>query len=894
MPDRGLLGKTFQYYRMDRFLGQGGMAAVYQATDLRLQRPVAIKVMHPQYAAQDLFRQRFMQEARAIAALDHANIVRVLSFDSLDGELFIVMELVTGGSLREYIKTAQESGRFLDLSEVLELGIQMADALHYAHQQGLIHRDIKPDNVVLRPVNGTESKYQPILTDFGLAKLAESGDIYATDQPIGTYPYMSPEQCLAERIDHRSDIYGLGVMLYELTTLHLPYTPRSIAEAVRMHTRDPLVKPSEHRPKLNPAVERVILRCLAKDVKDRFQNAAEVARAFREIQQSMSRDAAIESGEVDPLTDTNIDSLSTQVMNEPISETPPYHTPQPVPQDQLSVDRVIIYNDNDPTISIPLTRNVLTIGRDTARDIQLNGRKVSRRHARIEKGFDGKYRIVDLGSTNGTHLGDALLIPNIAEVWDEEKTVRLADYWMRIEPAQQLQRADITNLEEINYASHVPSAPSGARFASVHPAAAPVVPQEQNRIGVVLGSTLVRVAPGSRVSLALEIVNQTKLVDHFTVQIFGIPTDWYTPPDQALYLLPGTRDTTSIEFHPPLRSTSTAGQHAFEVRVTTRAQNIHSPAVQGALEISPYYDFLADINPVQIKRRGDVELSLTNTGNIACTYNITARDKSKLADIKLTGKQFTVLPGQLEYIDLRVTSRGRQFIGTTQRGNFEVIAAPRDAQTNPKSMMAEIIVPPFISSSILIGLLMLVAICGIISALLVPPLKSFLDDNATATAVASVTIGAGSFTPTATETPLPTETPIPTETPTFTPIPSPFPTLFGTSGDICAGSPPTRLRVGLRASVTAGGVPNRLRDNPGTSTGTQIALIQPSTAFNIIGGPDCDTEQFLRWWQVDVGGLIGWMAEGENGNYHIEPPPDAGTFGNAFPNPVPVAPPPAS
>src|SRR4051812_3740818 len=139
MADQGLLGKTIQYYRMDRFLGQGGMAAVYQATDLRLQRPVAIKVMHPQFASQELFRQRFMQEARAVAALDHTNIIRVLSFDSLDGELFIVMELITGGSLRQYIKTFQDQGQLMDVAEVLDLSIQMADALYYAHQQGLIH-----------------------------------------------------------------------------------------------------------------------------------------------------------------------------------------------------------------------------------------------------------------------------------------------------------------------------------------------------------------------------------------------------------------------------------------------------------------------------------------------------------------------------------------------------------------------------------------------------------------------------------------------------------------------------------------------------------------------------------------------------------------------------------
>jgi serine/threonine protein kinase len=894
MADQGLLGKTIQYYRMDRFLGQGGMAAVYQATDLRLQRPVAIKVMHPQFASQELFRQRFMQEARAVAALDHTNIVRVLSFDSLDGELFIVMELITGGSLRQYIKTFQDQGQLMDVAEVLDLSIQMADALYYAHQQGLIHRDIKPDNVVLRLIDGSNaSKYQPVLTDFGLAKLAESGDIYATDQPMGTYPYMSPEQCLAERIDARSDIYNLGVMLYELTTLHLPYSPRSLAEAVRMHTREPLKRPSEYRLGLSPLLERIIIKCLEKDPNNRYQTAAEVARALREAQASLTHEGSrdVQGGTADPLTETSIDSLTTQIMDAPLGEQPSYHTPQPVPPDQVGFDRVVIYNETEPTVSFLLKKDIINIGRDSTRDIQLSGRKISRRHARIERGFDGKYRIVDLGSTNGTYLGDVLLIPNIAEVWDEQKTVRVGEYWARLEIAPDVASSQKID-DDIPNPSRPPSRIGSAPYVLTRsqtgnqPAApAPVAAPDRDRVGVSLGTTLVRVTPGSQATLALEITNQTKLVDHFSIGLQGIPFDWYTLPDQALYLFPGTRDTASIEFHPPLSSDSTAGAHAFEIRVTTRAQNIASPAIQAALDVAPFYDFLVDMEPTQIRQRGMTLLTINNTGNISCTYNVAARDRTKAMNLSVIGKQFTILPGRTEYIDIRVTGKRRPIIGSRQVKNFEVAAEPREGKIGAKTLLGELTILPYIPIWLLTSLLLFVGLCAIISALLVPPVKSFIDGNNTATAVASVTIGAASFTPTPTITNTPSATPTSTETPSPTLPPSPFPTIVGSNGDICPGSPPSRLFIGQHASVSEGGVPNRLRDQPGTDA-NQIGILKPSTPFEIIGGPTCDTTQFLRWWQVDAAGQVGWTAEGEGQNYYLDPPPPAGSFGNAFPLPT--------
>ena len=151
MPDRGLIGKMIGKFRVGRMLGQGGMGAVYEATDIGLQRQVALKVMHSHLATQTAFQQRFLQEARTAAQLDHPNIVRVLSFDKLDNELILVMELATGGNLRQHVKRLRDTGQYIDYPEAIEITIQLADALAYAHDRNMVHMDVKPDNAVLKP-----------------------------------------------------------------------------------------------------------------------------------------------------------------------------------------------------------------------------------------------------------------------------------------------------------------------------------------------------------------------------------------------------------------------------------------------------------------------------------------------------------------------------------------------------------------------------------------------------------------------------------------------------------------------------------------------------------------------------------------------------------------------
>ena len=438
MPDSGMIGRTIENYRIDFMLGQGGMAAVYRATDIRLQRQVAIKVMHPHLASQKSFQGRFLQEARAAARLDHINIVRVLSFNSLDDDLFLVMELATGGSLRQYIKRLHEEARFIDYPEAIELSRQMAEALDYAHKQGMIHRDIKPDNVLLKPdATAVRLNYRPILTDFGLAKLTVSNENAITDaQPIGTYPYMSPEQCLAEEIDARTDIYSLGIMLYELAVGRLPFNPKSIAEAARMHGREPLILPSALRPGFPSDLEAVIVKALQKQPGDRFDTAADFALALQTMQRPLP--APIHNTPVEakrPQVDDGLTTdITTAAMGEPLPETIPNDYALPVmPPDISDFDRLMFYSPDHEAFAAKLEKNAVTIGRDPKQDIVLRGERASRRHARVERKPNGKYTITAFRSSNGVWLDDKLLPPNTPVILSPGAIVRLGDYWMQLE-----------------------------------------------------------------------------------------------------------------------------------------------------------------------------------------------------------------------------------------------------------------------------------------------------------------------------------------------------------------------------------------------------------------------------------------------------------------------------
>lgn len=284
-----LIGVTLGNYTIQSLLGQGGMASVYRARQENLDRDVAVKVLPPWFAADRSFVERFNQEARLVARLSHPNIVTVHDANEHNGHLYIVMQLVDSGTLKHRLDQLQAQGKTLDVSEASRIFTQLASALSYAHDKGIIHRDIKPVNVLM------DRSGRPILSDFGIAKaLEDTKALTRHGAGVGTPEYMSPEQCRGVAVDGRADIYALGVMLFEALTGRLPFQGDNYPALAHSHVYETPPHPSAINPTIDPTIAQVILTALEKHPAQRYQRASDMAEALERAVYSLpTRDAAI-------------------------------------------------------------------------------------------------------------------------------------------------------------------------------------------------------------------------------------------------------------------------------------------------------------------------------------------------------------------------------------------------------------------------------------------------------------------------------------------------------------------------------------------------------------------------------------------------------------------------
>jgi len=299
-----MIGETISHYQIIAKLGEGGMGVVYKARDTKLDRDVALKFLPAHLAASEQDKARFVQEAKAAAALNHPNVCSIIDIQehdvpgSTEKQMFIVMEFVDGQTLRE-MTAGHAPGTTISLKQAIDIGVQVSDGLAAAHEKGIVHRDIKPENIMIRRDGIAQ------VMDFGLAKLRASGSkitrLTTKGSTVGTAGYMSPEQVTGQEADHRSDIFSLGVLLYELFTGELPFKGvHETALAYEIVNVDPAPM-SVIRPALDPALDAIVLECLAKEKTERYQSVAEVAKELRRFKRessrkSVSRISAVRSG----------------------------------------------------------------------------------------------------------------------------------------------------------------------------------------------------------------------------------------------------------------------------------------------------------------------------------------------------------------------------------------------------------------------------------------------------------------------------------------------------------------------------------------------------------------------------------------------------------------------
>ncbi len=302
-----MIGETLNHYRIIDKLGEGGMAQVYLADDTRLDRQVALKLLPPELAEDPVRIERFEREAKAVAALNHPNIVTLYSVEEDRGLRFLTMELVDGDSLQSHIPAEG-----MELPRFFELAGPLLEAVGAAHRRGIIHRDIKPANVMVNSDGVVK------LLDLGLARLdpvlnpdaaTENQTLTAEGRVIGTVPYMAPEQLAAQALDHRIDIYALGVVFYEMLTGRRPFRAESNAELISAILRDSPEQLAETRASLPRRLEGCVNRCLEKSPEDRYQSIDELKLALAE--------ADVRQGPATPATPKGASPRSTSETGRP-------------------------------------------------------------------------------------------------------------------------------------------------------------------------------------------------------------------------------------------------------------------------------------------------------------------------------------------------------------------------------------------------------------------------------------------------------------------------------------------------------------------------------------------------------------------------------------------------
>jgi serine/threonine protein kinase len=266
----GLIGHSLGHYRLIEEVGRGGMATVCRAIDTRSNTEVAIKVLSPTISGDNRFVRRFKREGSLLAGLKHPNIVPILGYGDSKGMAYMVMPFIKGDSLQDRLERGKISKK-----ERERWITQIADALMFAHKQGIIHRDVKPSNVMI------DKSGNALLTDFGLAREVEGSNTLTGSMLLGTPAYMAPEQGRGDPVDARSDQYSFGVILYQLLTGKLPFEADSPMGTVLKHIQEPVPRPTRYVSDMSPALERVILKCLAKDPEYRYPSVGAFYEAYR-------------------------------------------------------------------------------------------------------------------------------------------------------------------------------------------------------------------------------------------------------------------------------------------------------------------------------------------------------------------------------------------------------------------------------------------------------------------------------------------------------------------------------------------------------------------------------------------------------------------------------------
>ncbi len=689
------VGQQLEQYKIEAHIGSGSSGAVYRATDLNLERPVALKLLKPGLTKHPARQQQILQAARAASRLSHPAIVPFYNFGQQNGNLYLVTAHVEGISLDRVLSLLTQGERVLRLDETLHIITQIADGLGYAHQAGVLHGDLKPGNILVkpleRPLRHGDPALKAMMADFGLSPIPDSGIPEGLSpelaRPLRRYlPYLAPERRAGQSVDGRADIYSLGIILHQL-----------IAGQLSDHQL-PL---RELRPGLPANVADIVAKATAYSLDDRYQMAEQLGDDLRQATNRLTTADTLlfaPQATVVDLRTLLADDKITPPIRPPLAalaETAVLLPPKPANQnkedDTPSLpsaektssswpnspppaigDQIIITGQGRAPRHFGMNKPQLTIGRAPDNDIVLSSLDVSRHHARLENSGSG-WQIVDENSRGGTFYNGRKLAPKNPEPWQPGPRLQIGPYFLQWQladtltanPAEQTSSEPITELFQV--------AADGSQVEASH-----------SNFSVALVPAQATLAPGEQAHLQINLFNQSSRILVVTISLTGLP-EVATLAQDTVSMTPGARATVPLTLQlPAVDQPLLAGRHPFQLLLRVEEPPVETAVLQGQITILPEEQFELNIWPAHVANGGTCSVMVRNDGNVSSTVQLSAQDPAGKLQFFGDEQPLKLEPGSTGITAYRITHRKkRPLFGRVRQIPFQVeIRSSSDLRQN--------------------------------------------------------------------------------------------------------------------------------------------------------------------------------------------------------------------
>ena len=717
-------GQLVGGYRIRERLDEDNLGTIYRAFHPTERTDVVFRVLAGHLSQQKEVLTQVDELAGRLKTVSNPGLLPILHHGIWRDQAYLVTPYVEGPTLRQVITKA---GGQMAWSDVVHISRQITHALIAAHEKNVLHLGLRPENVTLSKQG---DKYQAVLINVGMARIQEAS-IVQSYQPEGlsVLAYLSPEQCVASAVSARTDVYALGIMLYEMIAGQLPFHTTTIEQAVSMHMKVQPKRVSQHRIDVPEEIEALVMSMLAKQPRDRPEMAF-VADQLKTVRRRLN----LPHGST---WDVLAADISPPEPAEPISTPPPEAAAGAGTHRAAGALELHISQRGEATRIVPLGINQrLLLGRESTVDVVLNDRRVSRRHCEIS-GERDRAIVRDLGSNNGTYLGKTKMLPRQPEELLPGSAIRIPPFTIRLEMLAPVKPA----VKQEAAKPEVKESASGA-YVSVR--------LDEKQVHATPGS-----APGN---LLVRLQNMTNIVDHFSLRIFGIPAEWVTVPARPTQLNPGREDAINLTFHPPPEPTTSAGQHPIQIFVHSREQKSVVDKVDATLVVEPFGRFTTELSPseVETRTRSTFEATVVNQGNELSEFTLSARDNANALMFEIEPESFDLPPAGSRAVAIKAAPRKPNWIGNTKLHPLTVTVT--STQAMPQTLAAQFKQKAWLPSWLPMLLLILCCALAALAALTGPGLYATLFPTPTMTA-----------TPPFTQTPTPSQTPTLTSTPTVTP-----------------------------------------------------------------------------------------------------------------------------